>query len=560
MIDNIEIKINNNSGTKILKFITSSITVFVGPNNSGKSTILREIQKFCTSGQHNQNNILINKISFKHPTTADVSQNKKMMLATPTKDHNIQPDHSLIKVPGSTTSLHNNIIDQLLTNPNKYTNNFCQFFLSNHTLILNSKNRTELTSPKSVGDLKAAPTSRIGTLFSNDSKREQIRKIVYEAFGKYLVIDPTHLGELSFRLSDRAPNKIEQERGITSEAVDFHKRATPIEHASDGVQAFTGILTEIIAGEPQVLSIDEPEAFLHPSLSYKLGREIAKTSADTKKRIFISTHSSDFVMGCIQSGVPVNIIRLTYQNNSSTARILPNDKILNLMRNPLLRSTRVLQGLFYENVVVTEADSDRAFYQEINERLLMENDPRGISNCLFINAQNKQTVPTIIEPLRNLGISAAGIVDIDILKDGGSTWSQHLRSINLPEPLHQAYADIRKKIKNYFVENNLDMKRNGGISLLDSAPQKASEELFDALDSYGLFTIRLGELESWLKNLCASGHGPSWLIDVFEKMGEDPQSNKYVKPSSGDVWDFMGQLQKWFDNPNRKGIPTPKDS
>jgi hypothetical protein len=37
------------------------------------------------------------------------------------------------------------------------------------------------------------------------------------------------------------------------------------------------------------------------------------------------------------------------------------------MRNPLLRSTGVLSGLFYEFVIVTEADADRAFYQEIND-------------------------------------------------------------------------------------------------------------------------------------------------------------------------------------------------
>ena len=53
-----------------------------------------------------------------------------------------------------------------------------------------------------------------------------------------------------------------------------------------------------------------------------------------------------------------------------------------------------------------------------NERLLAENDPRGISNCLFLNAQNKQTVWDIVKPLRELGIPALAIVDIDILKDG----------------------------------------------------------------------------------------------------------------------------------------------
>src|SRR5260370_23066181 len=84
------------------------------------------------------------------------------------------------------------------------------------------------------------------------------------------------------------------------------------------------------------------------------------------------------------------------------------------MRNPLLRSTGVLGGLFYESVIVTESDADRAFYQEINERLLRFQPERGLNNALFLNAQNKQTVPTILAPLRQLGIPAAGIVDVDV--------------------------------------------------------------------------------------------------------------------------------------------------
>lgn len=88
------------------------------------------------------------------------------------------------------------------------------------------------------------------------------------------------------------------------------------------------------------------------------------------------------------------------------------------MQNPLLRSIGVFNALFYNAVVVTEADADRAFYQEINERLLKEKDPRGIEGCLFLNAQNKQTVWDIVKPLRDLGIPAVGIVDIDVIKEG----------------------------------------------------------------------------------------------------------------------------------------------
>jgi hypothetical protein len=261
-------------------------------------------------------------------------------------------------------------------------------------------------------------------------------------------------------------------------------------------------------------------------------------------------------MGCIQSGAPVNIVRLTYRDNLATARVLPSADILRLMRNPLLRSTGVLSGLFYEFVVVTESDADRAFYQEINERLLRYKPEFGIPNCLFINAQNKQTVQIIIKPLRELGIPALGIVDIDILKEGGSVWSSFLDSGFVPLIEHQPLGSLRSAVKQKFDASGKDMKREGGVDILSAPDKEAANNLFNQLAEYGLFVVRNGELESWLRNLSATGHGPAWLIDIFQKMGDDPDSPTFLKPSTADVWSFTHELKKWLVNPNRKGIPS----
>lgn len=47
----------------------------------------------------------------------------------------------------------------------------------------------------------------------------------------------------------------------------------------------------------------------------------------------------------------------------------------------------------------------------------------------------------------------------------------------------------------------------------------------------------------------------TWLTSIFEKMGDDPNDESYVKPSEGDVWDFIGNIKHWLVNPERKGIP-----
>ena len=394
---------------------------------------------------------------------------------------------------------------------------FCSWYLAYNTLILDGRGRIGLINEQNAGDLQQTPQTSFQALFHDDIKRAEVRRIVHDAFDTYLVIDPTKLGKFRLRLSPTEPLSMSQERGIHEESVRFHSAALPIEEASDGVKAFAGIITEIIAGDPAILLIDEPEAFLHPALSFNLGKEIALASSGSEKRLFVSTHSPNFVMGCIQSGAPINIVRLTYRDNMATARLLASHELLALMRNPLLRSTRVLDGLFYEFVVVTEADTDRAFYQEINERLLRYKPDWGIPNCLFVNAQNKQTIRTIVEPLRNLGIPAVGIVDVDILKEGGVVWTAFLEGGCVPELERHPLAELRQSVKNKLDITGKNMKRDGGLELLENGDKEAATNLCERLCEYGLFIVKKGELESWLPELGASGHGPAWLVDVFQR-------------------------------------------
>jgi hypothetical protein len=556
MIKNIVLKFGRAPGIAAESVRTTPITVFVGPNNSGKSKVLQELHRYCVTGQRNLGDVILEHIVFDQFIPEKIEERIKNVILSPSLGETIQPDHIIVGKKGNRFNVQRAALTEALRDTNAHAPQFCQWYLTYNTLILDGKNRINLVNQQSAGDLLTPPHTSFQVLFRDNERRGEVRRIIHDAFGLFFAIDPTKLGSLRLSLAPRAPVSEIEERGIHDEAVKYHASAVSIEQASDGVKAFTGLITEIIAGDPLVLLIDEPEAFLHPALSFTLGKEIALASLGSDKRLFVSTHSPNFVMGCIQSGAPVNIVRLTYRNGVATARVLPSADILRLMRNPLLRSTGVLGGLFYEFVVVTESDTDRAFYQEINERLLRNNPNSGIPNCLFLNAQNKQTVRTIIRPLRELGIPAAGVVDVDVLKEGGAVWTDFLSSGFIPEIEQHPLSSHRNAVKQKFDATGQDMKRNGGLELLSGSDREAANNLFDRLAQYGLFVVRRGELESWLPQLSGSGHGPSWLIDVFEKMGEDPDSPSYLRPGTGDVWEFVSTIKGWLSEPNRRGIPS----
>jgi hypothetical protein len=554
MISKLKIKFGSSPSKPLLELEPTPITVFVGPNNSGKSKILIEIQGFCSTGNLSTTNVILDDLDFK-PITDPESEIIKYTLA-PKSNELISPGYIIFGKATYRNNLNRLHLKIFLSEIPLHKPQVCSWYVSFNTIRIDGGSRILLINEQDAGDLQNQPQNSLQVLFRDNVKRQEVRRIIYEAFQKYFVIDPTKLGRLRIRLSDIEPTNEMQERGIHEEAVQFHSRALDINLASDGVKAFTGIITTIIAGDPKVILIDEPEAFLHPSLASNLGKEVSISVNGSSKNLFVSTHSANFLMGCIQSGTPLNIIRLTYSNGIPTARILPSDKVLKIMRHPLLRSTGVLNGLFYEYVVVTEGDADRAFYQEINERLLAFSPFGGIINCLFLNAQNKQTIYEIMKPLREMGIPCVAIVDVDVVKEGGTTWTNLLKSAFVPEVTINATAISRSNIKSKFDAKAVNFKIHGGVNVLDPSDREACNNLFDQLDEYGIFTVRNGELESWLRMLGAtSTHSPDWLVEIFEKLGEDPSVATYIKPSSGDVWEFISKIKNWFTNPARKGIP-----
>lgn len=553
MIDHIKLKFGSGRTAPPLEFDTTPITVFVGPNYSGKSKIIAEIHHRCFQGTAAPEVVLEN-LRFRTPDPTQIDEMVERVRSPARPGETVSPGNLMVGRNHRRQLIEAGLRASLAApNEASRTSTFVQGYLAHQVLMLNGQNRIGLINDQSGGDLQLAGAGSFHVLFRDDDKRKRLSEIVFRAFGMHLVVDPTALGQLRLRFS-RVPASPQLERSLSEEAIQFHRDATHIMETSDGAKAFVGILAEIIAGEPEILLIDEPEAFLHPGLSYALGREVAQTVAQTNKKIFVSTHSSHFLMGCVQAGVPINVVRLTYREGVATARLLPSVDLVRMMRNPLLRSTGVISALFFESAVVTEADPDRVFYQEINDRLTRIG--RGSQNCIFLNAQNKQTIPTIMYPLRRLGIPTAAIYDIDVVKEGRGTATSYFNSAGVPTMSQQPLTTARANILKALESTGQNFKRDGGINLLVGEERQAADDYLEQLAAYGMFVVPQGELENWLSGLCVQGHGPTWLIPIFERMGEDPSAGNYVHPAHDDVWAFMDRIAEWLGNPMRKGIPN----
>jgi ABC-type cobalamin/Fe3+-siderophores transport system ATPase subunit len=560
MLKTIAFKAGSSPGQPPLTFgLEPSVTIFVGPNNAGKSTALGELRSAI---QGNSGNI-IDRIDVESMIESEADTFISKLTPAINSGYVVVPSNG-----GNIETVDINSLRQSLINGGSNRIIYWHMFASHKIRYLGGADRTNLLQPQGRNDL-FAPSTEFGRLVREPDKSQAFRRVVAEELGLHIGFDVLSQGaEIHMYFGKTAP----PEEGSVSEAfMTWRQNARSINQVSDGVRAFVGILLKLTVGDPDTFLIDEPEAFLHPTLAHRLGREVAKGAVSQGKYVFAATHSAHFLMGAIQSGAKVNIVRLTYRDNVATARLLHNTTLRTFMNDPMLRSVGVLDGLFFEHVVVTEADADRAFYSEINHRLLDAGDPRGIPNALFLNADNKQTVPTIVKALREVGIAAAAIIDIDLIVDEWKVVSKQLDACSYPTQARQGLSMQSKAVLSSLeIEaqgNDSKQKRNfiksfegKGVAVLKiKAQQDAAANLFNTFDQYGCFAVRCGQLENWLPHLenvprTKSGDN-SFRAKIFDAMGSDPTKANYLKPQKGDVWDFIGTIKAWLVDPKRHGIP-----
>ena len=433
---------------------------------------------------------------------------------------------------------------------------FLRIWLSSlYVVRLDGRNRFLLADPKPTGDLMGQPQNHLWALFKNDADRERVRKLTEEAFGMSFVIDPTAMQSFRIRMSPRAPTSKSEEQGLDEKARKFHAEAQLISELSDGVQAFVGLTSALLSLPHKIILIDEPDAFLHPPLARRLGKNLAKIADERDASLIVATHSSEFLIGCIESVPRAAVVRLTYDptTGAAAARALSPTEISEMTSDPLLRSTDVLSALFHKAAVITESDTDRAFYDEMNQRLVDQN--RGMRDTLFLNAQNMQTISRLVQPLRRVGIAAAAIVDLDFINVQQTNWNDLLNTCGVPATSVRSLDAERTYLSTVFeaADGNPSVIKKRGIDALNSPDKAKACAFLKELEKYGIFLVPIGELESWLLHLGVTGHGSEWVVNVFSKIGKSDKDPDYLKPTTGDVWDFLDRIAAWISNPGRLG-------
>lgn len=436
-----------NDGTTIQP---GKLTVFIGPNNAGKSRALKDIVAITTRGK-SANAIVATDANWTRPDNLQALSDQYDIKRYLDENGNwvfrtLQPDlcseHHTNAPPWPTW-----YEAQLASEGDNARAIFAEHFGKAMVAFLTTENRLLLVkeAPSPSDEREAA--NLLQSLFSAERATEQyVRQLVKRAFGREIALDFTVLQKLQLRVGADFSDLPSDPRDA-KQIMSLQRR---LDEEGDGIRSFVGIVVAMCALRRSLFLVDEPESFLHPPQAFRIGEFIAE-SAGSERQIIMATHSVDVLRGILSHTQDVAILRIDRVGDVNTFRLLDPTHLKNLVTDPLLSSARVLDGLFYSGAIVVEGDGDARFYHAASKRRRRDVDLH------IVNADNKQTVPRIAEMYREMGVRCVGIVDFDVLNNQVEFETQ-LKSLGLDDERFRDALDDRGAIAQAVGEGPADAR------------------------------------------------------------------------------------------------------
>lgn len=535
------------------EFKGNNIVVFVGPNNSGKSTVLRDIEKWFEGDQEmrilRDVEISINQNpSFYSDFKKDILEfeDGERLIYNNAILHGFYFRH-IIKgslLQQCRYDLNSVELEYRKGNVKYFKNNFMKFFVCR----LDGRMRFRLIEDMPYHTSNSANTSMnlMTRLIRDRIILHKLSQIIYDEFKWYPCLrqkTSSNNVDKDITLLVKEPAEFYLSSG-ECENNEWENSNKSIMEYGDGVKCFLSICLAVVGFPFRVVLLDEPEAYMHPPLAKNLGKRLSKITIENDSTLIVSTHSADFLLGCLETSPELTVIRITYNGKRSKTTKLQQTDVLEIAKNALLRSTNVLNAFFHRSTIILEGNTDRVFYEEINSKLTNE----GIVDTLFLPSVGKNVIHVISDILRKLEIPAVSAYDFDILderKDNEGLFEKILMTNNVMSDKIDTYLTLQKNLENFVnlnhKEGDPDPYRNQGVRFLDGDLKKDITLMLEELKKNGIFVVPYGEVETWLQELNIQEKKAKWLVKVLKFLPS-------TRITNDNVWKFMRDMSSYIES------------
>ncbi|MBF4619547.1 AAA family ATPase [Clavibacter sp. VKM Ac-2542] len=519
------------------------VTLVVGGNNVGKSTLLKQIKAISQMGSNDHfsdNGQVLSGLRFsKDGSAADLHA----WLA----EHAVPTFGSMIEYRKGTESVPVNLVAPSWRDVGDDRLWYLSLIF---VLLADARERFSWTNPVDKRpDMNDAPNHPLHILENDPALLTELNDACKEIFGLGITLD-----RLSGRLVLRAGEVVGDAPPIDAITKDYTEalgRLKPISSQGDGFASTLGLLIPLIASTYPIVLVDEPEAFLHPPQAYKLGQVLARITAQRSSQLLMATHDRHMVSGVLSDqSASVSVLRLERQGSVAMVHQLEDTALDTFWSSAALRYSNVLDGLFHDAVVIAEHDRDCRFYSAILDEFGSEYgvNPSGI---MFSPSHGLGGVAEIARVLKAAAVPVVASLDLDALRDEstlkaivdavGGTWTDEIARL-YPRVTAQFAAPSQPRTRSDVGRLVSDALSAQGASPYDSQAQRqlrqllvvenpwnvvkqygdlafraeatATQQLLALLDEQGVVMVRVGELEGFGRRLDTE-KGSQWVTSAL---------------------------------------------
>jgi hypothetical protein len=522
------------SGGDTISLDADQILVIVGPNNAGKSRAIRELKILTYASSATR---VVTKIGLRVVgTKLDVDE---------WRERNLQEVPSAMDAERYLGRSYGGIAGEVsqVLDLDKWPGVTTRKMSDQLCLLSSAEERLQLSKPAKSHDLFTQRAEHPVHLLQRDpALLARVSECVRRAFRVDLIPNwgagqfvPVHCGE-----------KPEIENQISLEYLEELRTVPRLEDQGDGLKSFVGCMFQIMMGPWQVVLLDEPEVFLHPPQAFMLGSMIAE-QCPLGRQIVLATHSADLVRGLLESaGKRLKIVRIRQVDGTNPVHELSGDLMSGVAKDPLLKFSNLLDGVFHERLVLCESDADCRFYSAVLRGAGHDVD------AMFAHCGGKDRMHGVVSSLRGVGAELVVIADFDVINSErtlrllwealGGRWEAVAgewmvvkeaveRECTVPlrdvvrkeigrvlegrgrDPISDGEAESVREIVR-FSSPWKSVKRSGVRGLRSGASMDAALRLLKLLRTRGLYVVPCGELERFVPSV--GGHGPTWVNQVLE--------------------------------------------
>lgn len=364
---------------------------------------------------------------------------------------------------------------------------------------------TRLSEPfeTTIDDIEAieqCPTDQMAKLFCDAVGLKSLNATLLRVFGFRVGFDDIRQAKAYLRIMPEVAGLGE----LSSEIEKSHwweQNSPKIANQGDGIKAFLKLLMTLQDNAANVVFVDEPETFLHPPQRRAIGQAIV-SAVVSGKQVFVATHDADVVRGLLTGDFNPNVMYLNAVGGNHSVEHIDLTTLVDCgtsskkfsKHGVQMLNERVINSLFFDKTVLVESENDRLIYELFcQQRLYAEYQGR----C-FIGLHGSDTVLNLFDLMKSSGMSVCCIVDIDFLLSKGLC----SKAVNAFDPKlrenHAAFSSEFHQCDGY--EKLKKELKASGLDALKGDFRKRANELIEAYANHGVYIVPAGELESWFVN------------------------------------------------------------